>query len=71
MGLWWLRLDEEVRGDGKRVQALLGGRGGIKMINYLIVVMVAQLCAYTKAIRLYTLNELMVWCVDYISIKLL
>lgn len=55
MDLWWQRLAEEVRGDGKRVQAFLGG-GGIKMI-YLIVVMVVQLCAYTKAIRLYTLNE--------------
>lgn len=29
------------------------------------------LCEYAKNIELYTLNEWIVWCVSYISIKLL
>lgn len=32
--------------------------------------MVAQLFGYTKTIELYTLNQWIVWCVDYILIKL-
>lgn len=37
----------------------------------LIVVMVAELCEYTKTISLYTLNWLILWYVIYISIKLI
>ena len=37
----------------------------------LIVVIVAQLCEYTKTIELHALNKIIVWHVSYISIKLL
>ena len=43
--------------DGEHVPGLIG-------------VMVAQLLTVLKTTELYTLNRYVVWCVNYISIKL-
>lgn len=36
-----------------------------------IMLMVAELCDYIKAIQLYTLNRQIIWCVNYLSRKML
>ena len=59
MEIWW-------RMRAKQCQLLWGMNGNVLKV---IVVMDTQLCEHNKAVKLYTLNEWIVWYVNYISIK--